>query len=79
MADSVLGQGVQGISDLITMPGLINVDFADVRSIMSNAGSALMGIGKAGGESRAETAARMAIASPLLEEYLSATLPMTGG
>lgn len=67
MADSVLGQGVQGISDLITMPGLINVDFADVRSIMSNAGSALMGIGKAGGESRAETAARMAIASPLLE------------
>lgn len=67
MADSVLGQGVQGISDLITMPGLINVDFADVRSIMSNAGSALMGIGKAGGENRAEAAARMAIASPLLE------------
>lgn len=67
MADSVLGQGVQGISDLIIMPGLINVDFADVRSIMSNAGSALMGIGKAGGENRAEAAARMAIASPLLE------------
>lgn len=67
MADSVLGQGVQGISDLIVMPGLINVDFADVRSIMTNAGSALMGIGKAGGESRAEAAARMAIASPLLE------------
>lgn len=67
MADSVLGQGVQGISDLIVMPGLINVDFADVRSIMSNAGSALMGIGKAGGENRAEAAARMAIASPLLE------------
>lgn len=67
MADSVLGQGVQGISDLITMPGLINVDFADVRSIMTNAGSALMGIGKAGGENRAEAAARMAIASPLLE------------
>lgn len=67
MADSVLGQGVQGISDLITMPGLINVDFADVRSIMSNAGSALMGIGRAGGENRAEAAARMAIASPLLE------------
>jgi len=67
MTDSVLGQGVQGISDLITMPGLINVDFADVRSIMSNAGSALMGIGKAGGENRAEAAARMAIASPLLE------------
>ena len=67
LADSVLGQGVQGISDLITMPGLINVDFADVRSIMTNAGSALMGIGQAGGENRASTAARMAIASPLLE------------
>ncbi len=67
LADSVLGQGVQGISDLITMPGLINVDFADVRSIMSSAGSALMGIGQAGGENRASTAARMAIASPLLE------------
>lgn len=67
LADSVLGQGVQGISDLITMPGLINVDFADVRTIMSNAGSALMGIGQAGGENRAPTAARMAIASPLLE------------
>ncbi len=67
MADSVLGQGVQGLSDLITMPGLINVDFADVRTIMTNAGSALMGIGKAGGENRAEAAARMAIASPLLE------------
>ncbi len=67
LADSVLGQGVQGISDLITMPGLINVDFADVKSIMTNAGSALMGIGQAGGENRAATAARMAIASPLLE------------
>lgn len=67
LADSVLGQGVQGISDLITMPGLINVDFADVRTIMSNAGSALMGIGTAGGENRAAAAARMAIASPLLE------------
>lgn len=67
LADSVLGQGVQGISDLITMPGLINVDFADVRAIMSNAGSALMGIGVAGGENRASAAARMAIASPLLE------------
>lgn len=67
LADSVLGQGVQGISDLITMPGLINVDFADVKSIMTNAGSALMGIGQAGGENRASTAARMAIASPLLE------------
>lgn len=67
LADSVLGQGVQGISDLITMPGLINVDFADVKAIMSNAGSALMGIGMAGGENRAAAAARMAIASPLLE------------
>ncbi|MDO8619087.1 MAG: cell division protein FtsZ [Candidatus Daviesbacteria bacterium] len=67
LADSVLGQGVQGISDLITLPGLINVDFADVRAIMSNAGSALMGIGTAGGENRAAAAARMAIASPLLE------------
>lgn len=67
LADSVLGQGVQGISDLIVIPGLINVDFADVRSIMTNAGSALMGIGQAGGENRAATAARMAIASPLLE------------
>jgi len=67
LADSVLGQGVQGISDLITMPGLINVDFADVKTIMSSAGSALMGIGMAGGENRASAAARMAIASPLLE------------
>jgi cell division protein FtsZ len=67
VADSVLNQGVQGISDLITMPGLINVDFADVRSIMTNAGSALMGIGTGVGENRASTAARTAISSPLLE------------
>lgn len=67
VTDSVLGQGVQGIADLITMPGLINVDFADVRSIMTNAGSALMGIGTGVGENRAATAARTAIASPLLE------------
>ena len=67
LADAVLGQGVQGISDLITMPGLINVDFADVKTIMSSAGSALMGIGVAGGKNRAAAAARMAIASPLLE------------
>jgi cell division protein FtsZ len=67
LADSVLGQGVQGISDLIVMPGLINVDFADVRTIMTNAGSALMGIGQASGEHRAAQAAQMAIASPLLE------------
>jgi len=67
VADSVLTQGVQGISDLITMPGLINVDFADVRSIMTDAGSALMGIGTGVGENRASTAARTAISSPLLE------------
>lgn len=67
VADSVLGQGVQGISDLIVMPGLINVDFADVRTIMSDAGSALMGIGTGSGENRAATAARIATASPLLE------------
>lgn len=67
VADSVLTQGVQGISDLITLPGLINVDFADVRSIMSNAGSALMGIGTGVGENRAQAAARSAVASPLLE------------
>lgn len=67
LADNVLGQGVQGISDLITVPGLINVDFADVRTIMHESGSALMGIGEATGENRAATAARMAISSPLLE------------
>lgn len=67
VTDAVLGQGVQGISDLITMPGLINVDFADVRTIMTNAGSSLMGIGTGVGENRATTAARTAIASPLLE------------
>lgn len=67
LVDSVLSQGVQGISDLITNPGLINVDFADVRSIMSNAGSALMGIGAGVGENRAQTAARQAISSPLLD------------
>ncbi|RJR15563.1 cell division protein FtsZ [Candidatus Microgenomates bacterium] len=67
VADGVLGHGVQGISDLITTPGLINVDFADVRAIMTNSGSALMGIGTGNGENRAAAAARMAIASPLLE------------
>lgn len=67
LADSVLAQGVQGISDLITMPGLINLDFADVKTIMKDAGSALMGIGTASGENRATTAARMAVSSPLLE------------
>ncbi len=67
VADSVLGQGVQGISDIIVLPGLINVDFADVRTIMTNAGSSLMGIGFGSGEGRAASAARAAIASPLLE------------
>jgi cell division protein FtsZ len=67
VADDVLRQGVQGISDLITVPGLINLDFADVRTIMTDAGSALMGIGVSGGEDRAVTAARAAISSPLLE------------
>lgn len=67
VADSVLGQGVQGISDLITTPGLINVDFADVRAIMTDAGSALMGIGTGTGENRATIAARTAISSALLE------------
>ncbi|MEX0952597.1 MAG: cell division protein FtsZ [Nitriliruptoraceae bacterium] len=67
LADDVLLQGVQGITDLITTPGLINLDFADVRTVMKDAGSALMGIGKARGESRALEAARLAISSPLLE------------
>jgi cell division protein FtsZ len=66
-ADQVLMQGVSGITDLITTPGLINLDFADVKSIMSNAGSALMGIGSARGEDRARAAAEMAVSSPLLE------------
>lgn len=65
--DDVLRQGVQGISEIITVPGLINVDFADVKAIMQNAGSALMGIGSASGENRAVEAAKLAIASPLLE------------
>ncbi len=67
IVDEVLNQGVQGVSDLITLPGLINVDFADVRSVMENAGSALMGIGYGSGENRAIEAARAAIDSPLLE------------
>jgi cell division protein FtsZ len=67
MADEVLLQGVQGITDLITTPGLINTDFADVKMIMTNAGSALMGIGYASGDGRSVTAARAAISSPLLE------------
>lgn len=67
VADSVLGQAVQGISDLITTPGLINVDFADVRAIMSGSGSALMGMGVGTGENRAQIAARAAVSSPLLD------------
>ncbi|MDO8592305.1 MAG: cell division protein FtsZ [bacterium] len=67
VVDEVLRQGVQGISELITIPGLINVDFADVKAVMANAGSALMGIGQASGENKAIEAAKMAISSPLLE------------
>ncbi|MCW3027146.1 MAG: ftsZ [Solirubrobacterales bacterium] len=82
-ADNVLRQGVQGITDLITIPGLINLDFADVRTIMQDAGSALMGIGAAGGENRAAEAARAAISSPLLEESVDGAtgilLNITGG
>jgi len=67
IADDILRQGVQGISDLIAVPGVINCDFADVQTIMRNTGSALMGIGRAKGENRAAEAARLAISSPLLE------------
>ncbi len=67
VVDDVLRQGVQGISELITVPGLINVDFADVKAVMTNAGSALMGIGRASGENKAQEAAKAAINSPLLE------------
>jgi cell division protein FtsZ len=82
-ADDVLRQGVQGITDLITIPGLINLDFADVRTIMTDAGSALMGIGAGSGEDRAAEAARNAISSPLLEENVEGAtgilLNITGG
>jgi cell division protein FtsZ len=70
IADDVLRQGVQGIADLITVPGLINLDFADVKSIMKNSGSAMMGIGRASGENRAVEAAEKAISSPILEETI---------
>jgi cell division protein FtsZ len=70
LADDVLRQGVQGITDLITIPGLVNLDFADVRTILSEAGSALMGIGIASGEGRATAAARQAVSSPLLESSI---------
>jgi cell division protein FtsZ len=83
VADDVLRQGVQGISDLVTLPGLINLDFADVRTIMSKAGQALLGIGMATGEHRALEAAQHAVASPLLETSVegarSILLSITGG
>lgn len=83
IADDVLRQGVQGISDLIAVPGLINLDFADVKTIMKNTGSALMGIGQATGENRAADAARKAISSPLLETSIEGAkgvlLNITGG
>jgi len=69
-ADEILYQGVQGITDLITTPGLINTDFADVKTVMQNAGSALMGIGRSGGDDRAAKAAKSAISSPLLESSI---------
>jgi len=79
----VLRQGVQGITDLITIPGLVNLDFADVRTIMRDAGSALMGIGSASGENRATEAARSAVSSPLLEASIEGAtgvlLNITGG
>jgi cell division protein FtsZ len=83
MADDILRQGVQGITDLITVPGLVNLDFADVRTIMRDAGSALMGIGEASGENRAAEAARAAVSSPLLETTIEGAtgilLNITGG
>ena len=83
VADDVLRQGVQGITDLITIPGLVNLDFADVRTIMNEAGSALMGIGTASGENRATEAARAAVSSPLLESSIEGAtgilLNVTGG
>ncbi|MEO0489273.1 MAG: cell division protein FtsZ, partial [Cyanobacteria bacterium J06659_2] len=83
VADDILRQGVQGISDIITIPGLVNVDFADVRAIMADAGSALMGIGIGSGKSRAREAAIAAISSPLLEASIDgaggAVFNITGG
>jgi cell division protein FtsZ len=83
IADDILRQGVQGITDLITVPGLVNLDFADVRTIMRDAGSALMGIGASTGESRAAEAARTAVSSPLLESSIDGAtgilLNITGG
>ena len=76
MADDILRQGVQGITDLITTPGQINLDFADVRTVMSDAGSAMMGVGTASGENRAAEAAKMAISSPLMEESIEGATGM---
>jgi cell division protein FtsZ len=76
MADDILRQGVQGITDLITIPGLINLDFADVRTIMRDAGSALMGVGVGQGENRALDAAKAAITSPLIEESIKGATGM---
>src|SRR5919197_5811117 len=82
-ADNILRQGVQGITDLITIPGLINLDFADVRTIMTDAGSALMGVGEGAGEKRAIEAAKAAITSPLIAEQIDGAkgmlLNITGG
>ena len=83
MADDVLRQGVQGISDLIAVPGLVNLDFADVKTIMLNTGMAHMGIGRASGESRAEEAAKQAVQSPMLETSIEGArgviINITGG
>jgi cell division protein FtsZ len=83
LADDVLRQGIQGISELITIPGLINLDFADVRAVMENGGSALMAIGKGSGDDRAKTAAEQAIASKLLDVSIdgaqSILFNVTGG
>lgn len=83
VADNILRQGVQGIADLITIPGLINLDFADVKTIMKDSGSAMMGIGRASGEGRAIEAANQAVSSPLLEQTINGAtgvlLNITGG
>ena len=83
MADDVLRQGVQGISDLIAIPGLVNLDFADVKTIMLNTGMAHMGIGRSSGENRAEDAAKQAVQSPLLETSIEGArgviINITGG
>jgi cell division protein FtsZ len=83
IADSVLNKGTKAIADLITVPGLINLDFADIKTVMSNAGSALMGVGEADGENRAKKAVESAIASPLVEATIEGArgvlINITGG